>query len=165
MKHAKSNQFNWRFYLSALPDFSPSLRTYRYRLSDSLSLSLARPPLLVSFCFSFWGLSSGVFYQFSAYGTGRWSAVENIDRRGGQHVVLFETAQGKRERRTHWRKKKGAEDFYIIIRTYTFRGRRRKEKKRTRNFLAFSLGRVLGSRRGQCDTHHKWKENHNNNHI
>ena len=25
MKHAKSNQFNWRFYLSALPDFSPSL--------------------------------------------------------------------------------------------------------------------------------------------
>ena len=28
MKHAKSNQFNWRFYLSALPDFSPSLSLF-----------------------------------------------------------------------------------------------------------------------------------------
>ena len=37
MKHAKSNQFNWRFYLSALPDFSPS------SLSDS---PVSPPPTL-----------------------------------------------------------------------------------------------------------------------
>lgn len=140
----------------------PWLRIYIYRsLSPgppSFSLSLFIPQLQ----------QHRVFYQFSIVAVCLCTMGHWLVKRGGkhrspspwpsQHVVLESPYYSRRHTRKI-EKKKGAAVIFRCTLYYVCSYREKKErKKRTRNFLAFSLGRVprFSQRATQYETHHRW---------